>query len=287
MALERDVDTRGPTISCTDFSFATDPASFETTAATIARLGFCTVDVSVRWRFPLTTPGDVAHDPLRVAGERRDVLERLNLTVADVFAIAEEPDISGVAHDIQTARRQFDDIAVFAKAIGAPGVTVLPNLGVLITDQNAHDRAIDELRRKVDVAGRLGLSLSVEPHGGSLASTPDTTRELLHSVPGLQLTLDYSHFAAQKISSAAVDPLIRYSRVIQLRQARAGRVQCKLADGDLDLLGITTRAINDGFKGSFTIEYVARPALPSDPVDVQDETLQLLRLLRHASEQVV
>jgi sugar phosphate isomerase/epimerase len=265
-------------LSCLDFSFADGPdTTFEQAATRVAELGFGVIDVSVRWRFPLTTPEQVLHDPIGVAGHRRAILDRLGLVVGDVFALIEEPGPRPV--DLEA---MFAAVIRFAVAMGAGGVSVLPDCGVDHRSPERIDSIARALRARVRDAAGAGLRLSIEPHSGSIAGDPDAVDRVLDLVPGLELTLDYSHFAAQGLEQSAVHRLLPRARVLQVRQARPGAVQCPLAVGSLDFEDIVRECVERGFRGLISLEYVPRPALPSDPVDVEAETLGLAALLRRS-----
>ena len=57
-------------------------------------------------------------------------------------------------------------------------------------------------------AANVGVVMSVEAHLGSIIPTPQAARRLLDLVPGLTLTLDYTHFTYQGIPDAEVEPLM-------------------------------------------------------------------------------
>ncbi|HVA06072.1 MAG TPA: hypothetical protein VNG12_04945, partial [Acidimicrobiales bacterium] len=109
----------------------------------------------------------------------------------------------------------------------------------------------------------------------SIASTPQQVAKLLRSVPGLRLTLDYSHFVFQGIEPVEIDPLLRQSRVLQVRQAGPGMLQLPLEEGTIDfrrLFAVSARL----FEGTYSLEYVHNPVFRGGEVDVTGESLKLL-----------
>src|SRR5579862_6836140 len=114
-------------VSCMDYSFAHASVDFAGAAAAVARLGFEAIDVSVRWRFPLTAPSVVREAPLRVADERARVANGLGLRVADVFAIFDDDPADPRSEQLQLdeSRRDFEAVLAFASRLGVPGLTIL------------------------------------------------------------------------------------------------------------------------------------------------------------------
>jgi sugar phosphate isomerase/epimerase len=266
-------------ISCLDFSFGVNGARFADAAAAVAAIGFAYIDVSVRWRFPLTTPDEVSADPLGVADVRTRVLERYGLRPLDVFAIFDDKrDRASPSGGAMEARQSFSAVVRFADRLGATGITILPPAADK-EGAGLREQSLGELRWRVDRAAAAGLPLSIEPHVGSIASTPTQTLDLLEHVPGLSLTLDYSHPVAAGIPIDSVHPLLEYSRLVQVRQARRGRIQCALEEGEIDFQDIVREGLARGFLGPYSLEYVPDPAMPSDPIDVAMETRKLQSVL--------
>src|SRR5205814_2955462 len=92
----------------------------------------------------------------------------------------------------------------------------------------------EELGWRAERAREAGLRLSVEPHVGSVVATPERARRLVELTPGLELTLDYSHFVRQGIAEEEADTLIPFSRHVHVRGANADRIQASLQDNTID-----------------------------------------------------
>jgi sugar phosphate isomerase/epimerase len=239
-------------LSCTDFSF---PAPFEGAVAQIAALGITRVDVSVRTRFPLTTPAVLQVDPRGVGASRMRALRELGLRASDVFCMSHEPRPSNdpdVGFRLQE-REVFKAVVEFAAQLDAPGITVLPgNANAAGSSSPSFAIAVQELTWRVEVAAMHGLALSVEPSVDSIAATPQAALVLLEAVPGRQLTLDYSHFVYQEIDPAQVDPLLSHARILHVRQARPRRLQAPSPAGVIDFGRVLTAA-RERFDGTFTL----------------------------------
>jgi sugar phosphate isomerase/epimerase len=205
--------------------------------------------------------------------------------VADVFAIpytdfetmsANNPD-SG---EQQRSLEFFGAAVEFAALVGAPGLTTLP--GVLFAGDTVDDalrRAADGLRRRVDIAQRRGLTLSVEPHTGSLIDTPERTRALLDLVPGLRITLDYAHYVYAGVPLADIHPLLPAARHLQCRPARPGDLQVRVAEDAIDWGPVAATLRAGGYEGYFALEYVWQEWLGCHKVDTVAESALLRDVL--------
>jgi sugar phosphate isomerase/epimerase len=262
-------------ISCVDFSF---PGSFAGAAASIHDLGIARIDVSVRReRFVLTEPGFVLADPVEAARDRLATLQPLALAVADVFCMSADPDPPNKSDAVflQRERAVFEAVCVFASRLGASGVTVLPGQRDTVEVRpSAWERAVIELQWRVAHARSVGLQVSVEPHVGSIIDTPATVKSLLGDVPGLALTLDYSHFIYSGMSLDEIHPLLSMTRVLHVRQAAPRRIQTLLETGAIDFARVFAAARNV-FVGTISLEYVQHPILPGDSLDVAIESAKL------------
>ena len=80
----------------------------------------------------------------------------------------------------------------------------------------------DELAWRVEQAKRHGHQFSVEAHVGSLAPNPREAERMVRGVPGLTLTLDYTHFTRIGLPDAEIEPLVQYATHFHVRGARQG-----------------------------------------------------------------
>lgn len=244
-------------------------------------IGFMTGRSHVR---PETAHGSIA----MTAGAVRERVESRGLAVADVFAIPAADFESMALNNPDPARRErsmefFADAVDFARAVGAPGLTTLPGV---VFDQEPFDQALDRsaaaLRRRVDLAGAIGLALSVEPHTGSLIDTPEKTGLLLAAVPGLTLTLDYGHFIYGGSAQESVDPLLPHARHLQCRAARPGSLQARVAEDAVDWARVVA-SLGEDYDGYLALEYVWQEWLDCDRVDTVAESALLRDVLLAAA----
>ncbi|HLK55310.1 MAG TPA: TIM barrel protein, partial [Chthonomonadaceae bacterium] len=109
---------------------------------------------------------------------------------------------------------------------------------------------------RVEQARNRDLLFGVEAHVGSLVPTPEQAERLVQSVPGLTLTLDYTHFTRAGRPDAAVEPLMRYAGHFHVRGAREGRLQTSFAQNAIDYARVASLMQASGYSGWVGIEYV-------------------------------
>ena len=168
-----------------------------------------------------------------------------------------------------------------SKSVGARGISLLP--GVVwdeVGEGESLDVAVRQLRRLVPVAHDAGLRLSVEAHLESVAEPPERALALVQAVPGLQLTLDYSHFVANGYDAADVHPLLPHAGHFHARQARRGFLQTSSRDGAIDFPDVVARLHAVGYRGDVCIEYTWQDWRGANNVDVLMETILLRDVLR-------
>jgi sugar phosphate isomerase/epimerase len=125
------------------------------------------------------------------------------------------------------------------------------------------------------------LAVSIEPHLGSVAATVEAAGELCAAVPGLTLTVDYSHFVAQNVAQDLLGELFDRARHAHLRQAAPGRLQCPHDEGVIDVAALLDAARQHGFNGSVALEYVHSPMWEMNRLDVLSETIRMRDQVRN------
>lgn len=171
---------------------------------------------------------------------------------------------------------EFEAVCRFAKAAGAPSVFVLPG----VSGPGAFDAAAAGLRDLMSVAGRHGVTLTVEPHVGGLLASPADTLRMLDQVPGLKLALDYAHFTCMGFRQAEIDVLAPHAGHVHLRQARPGALQAKWGEGVLDFTAMVGTLKDAGYTGWMAVEYVHQGYMNTLFDDVLTETIRMRDHLR-------
>lgn len=247
----------------------------------IAALGVEGVDLFLAGNRSIVRPEDVRGDVADAAAGIAHDLEEVGLRVSDVFVIPwsdletmapNHPDAAQRA----AARALFIDMVELAARVRAPGLTLLP--GIHWPTESYEDsaaRASEELAWRAEQARREGLRFSIEPHVGSIAPTPALAHALVRRTPGLELTLDLSHFIRQGIAAADTDVLVPDTRHVHVRGATRERVQASLRESTLDVERMVAALGAGGYGGYLALEYVWLRWEHCDECDNLSETILL------------
>ncbi len=202
-------------LACADFAFPL--LTHEQSLKLIAMLGFEGVDIGLfeerSHLWPSREFANVEHS----AGALRQLTDSLGLRVADVFLQTAADFRPYAINHLEAARRQlarywFSRTLEYAVACHCEHVTILP--GVHFEEESREQsfaRAVDELSWRVAQAKHAGVTLGTEAHVGSLVPDPVSAQELVKQVPGLTLTLDYTHFTRAGLSDETVEPLLPHA----------------------------------------------------------------------------
>jgi sugar phosphate isomerase/epimerase len=248
-------------LACADFTFPLLP--HDQSLRLIAMLGFKGVDIGLFEDRSHIWPSRVLEDAARTGDELRRKAGDLGLEIADVF-LQLSPDFRACAINHPDEARRYAAREAFAKTLDYADachchhVTVLPGADFDGEAGGAGSlgRSVEELAWRVEQAKRHGIVLGTEAHVGSLAPDPATAERLVTSVPGLTLTLDYTHFTRAGLSDAAVEPLLSHAGHVHVRGARTGRLQSSFKDNTIDYRRVVERMKEVGYQGWIGIEYV-------------------------------
>ena len=226
----------------------------------VAALGVEAVDLFLAGNRSVIRPEDVRDDVAGAVARVGADLAAVGLKVSDVFVLPwthletmapNHPD----AEERERSRALFRDMLELAVRLEAPGLTILPGIE-WPDDPASFDRAVEELAWRAEQARREGLRFSVEPHVGSVVATPALARSLAEAAPGVEMTLDYSHFVRQGLAEEEADVLIPYTRHVHVRGASTRRVQESIRENTLDFERIVGALRAGGYDGYLTLEYV-------------------------------
>jgi sugar phosphate isomerase/epimerase len=271
-------------LTCTSFSFPT--LSFEKSLQLIALLEIPRFDVGAHLGGGHIDPVTVEADPGAVAERIRRAAGEAGLEASDFFptlghGFRDRP-VNAIEARVRTENAtRFRAIVECAAGIGAKGITLLP--GVVwpeLGQARSFEQSVAALRELLPVARDRGLRLSVEAHLESVAEAPADAARLCEEVPGLQLTLDYSHFLALGYSTGDVHPLLRYAGHFHARQAAPGRLQASIKDGTLNFPDLVGRLKAGGYAGDVCIEYTWQDWRDCWRQDVVSESVILRDLIR-------
>lgn len=273
-------------LSCGDHSFLL--LEHSTVLDLIAALGFDGVNLVLWGERSHVRPAEIRADIAGWAGRIEERVRGRGLELADVVAIpSTDYRVLAVNHPDADERARglafFRDMLEFARRIDAPGLTILPGID---WNHESHEeslaRSASELALRLEEAKELEVPFSIEPHVGSLCRTPADVAWLCEAVPGLQLTLDYTHFVVNGLPEAEIDPLLRHTRHFHARGGAQGRLQAPLSESTIDYERIIDALREQRYSGHIAVEYVWVPWEGMAGLDVLAETVLLRDRLRAA-----
>jgi sugar phosphate isomerase/epimerase len=271
-------------LACADFTFPLLP--HEKVLDLIALLGFDGVDIGLFEGRSHLQPSDQFVRVGRAARRLGRSLAGRNLAAADVF-LQTAPDFAtyAVNHPQASRRRMARDWFLrtldYAAGCGAGHVSALP--GVYFEGHAkaaCWARSCDELAWRVEQARRLGIVFGVEAHAGSIAPHPRQAARLAGCVPGLTLTLDYTHFTRRGLPDSAVEPLLPWASHFHVRGARRGRLQASFAENTIDYGRVLRGMRQVAYRGFIGVEYVWTEWERCNQVDNLSETILFRDFLR-------
>jgi len=274
-------------LACADFTF---PLLAHAHALDlISMLGFDGVDIGLfEGRSHLHPSVELARPEQSGETLRRIVCDR-GLRVADVF-LQTDPDFNRYAinhPDVSRrakARDWFQRALAYSAACRSRHVTILPGVTFDgLPESDAWKRCRQELAWRVEQAQLAGIVFGIEAHVGSIAPTPRLAETLVASVPGLTLTLDYTHFTSRGIPDDEVEPLISLASHFHARGAREGRLQASYQENTIDYRRIVERMNTTGYRGRIGIEYVWIDWEHCNEVDNLSETIRFRDFFRSLS----
>jgi sugar phosphate isomerase/epimerase len=225
-------------------------------------LGFAGVDIGLFEERSHLWP---SHEFNNVGASARQLKKKLvdrGLAAADIFLqMAEDFTPYAINHPEPARRQQARDWFLrtldYARECACHHVTTLP--GVHFENepyQASLDRSVDELAWRVEQAEENDIVFGVEAHVGSIVPDPESAGQLVERVPGLTLTLDYTHFTRLGMPDAAIEPLVKYASHFHVRGAREGRLQESFARNQIDYQRVYDVMQASGYSGWIGIEYV-------------------------------
>jgi len=246
--------------ACADFTFPL--LSHDQSLQLISLLDFTGVDIGLFEERSHLWPSREFKNVSRSARALRKKLDGLGLKPADIF-LQMAPDFTAFAvnHPKSQRRRKARDWFLrtldYTAECGGRHITILPGVHFEQESQaDSLDRCADELAWRMAQAKKHRLVVSVEAHVGSIAPRPSLAAALIKRVPGLTLTLDYTHFTRIGLPDSSVEPLVKHASHFHVRGARRGRLQERFAHNTIDYARVFKAMQKSNYKGWIGIEFV-------------------------------
>lgn len=271
-------------LACADFTFPL--LGHDAVLDLIGALDFDGVDIGLfEGRSHLWPSREFTNLP-KAARQLAKKLSDRGLRAADIFLQMNADFIPFAINHPQSSRRRkardwFSRAMEYAARVGSKHLTTLP--GVLFDSEKPADslsRTHDELAWRLEQARDAKITFSVEAHVGSIVSHPKAAAELVGSVPGLTLTLDYTHFTRIGLPDSMVEPLIPLASHFHVRGACKGRLQASFKTNTIDYARVLRAMARSKYRGYLGVEYVWIDWEHCNEVDNLSETVQFRDFLR-------
>ncbi len=275
--------TQKQNLSCADFTFPL--LTHEQSLDLIAMLGFHAVDIGLFEERSHLWPSREFVQPTKARAIRRKLADR-GLIASDIYLqVAPDFETHAANHPHaqirQQARDKFLYTLEYAKECDARHVSALP--GAYFAKESRRDsfqRCCDEMAWRVEQAKQAGIPFGIEAHLGSVVPRPRAALRLIKQVPGLTLTLDYTHFAYMGIPDIEVAPLIAHASHFHCRGGRKGRIQCSFTENCIDYPQIIRELHAVEYRGYICLEYVWIDWKQCNQTDNLSETILFRDLLQ-------
>jgi len=249
-----------PKLSCADFTFPL--LSHEHQLDLVAMLGFEAVDIGLFEGRSRLWPSNEFDDLCRSAQLLKRKLGDRGLKAADIYLQTDPDFVPYAANHPESSRRRksrdwFKKTLEYAIECGALHVTTLPGATFDgVPHLESFRRCCEEMAWRVDCASNAGVPFGIEAHVGSIVPRPESTMQLLQAVPGLTLTLDYTHFVHVDVSVEEIEPLVSHATHFHARGACRDRIQCGFHRSTIDYERVLREMERAGYRGHICIEYV-------------------------------
>jgi sugar phosphate isomerase/epimerase len=270
-------------LSCADFAWRY--LDHDSIVELIAALGFRGIDVSLFRDYSVLSLDKAIEYPDEFAKDLTARLDKVGLELVDLFPgdmerfAPNDPDESERSESrslyvrvLEVARRLAPRVMSLTPGFSFPGDPV----------REALDRSIEELRWRIDYAGSVGVSVSFEPHQGSVLEDPELLREFLERLPDAKLTLDYGHFIVNGFSQEEIEPFLSRARHLHARGGRKGLVQARLDENTIDWARFVRVAQEAGYEGWIAVEYIHDPRPGGTDCDTLHDIVALKDQLERA-----
>ena len=271
-------------LSCADFTFPLLP--HDKVLDLVAMLGCEGVDIGMftgRSHIQAETVFSQLEKNARLLHQKVD--DR-GLEIADLY-LQLDNDLTKVAinhPDTQIrikVREQFLKFIEYAQYAEAEHITCLPGMSFpdYESSKTSLQRSYEELNWRIEQVSKTTLAFSVEAHVGSPYTKPEDVVTLVQSVPGLKLTLDYTHFIRNGYTQQETDILLPYANHFHARGARPGKLQSSLAENVIEYEKIVQLLQTSEYSGWIGLEYLWIQWEQCNQVDTLSETILLRDLI--------
>ncbi|NKB71064.1 MAG: TIM barrel protein [Candidatus Latescibacteria bacterium] len=248
-------------ISCCAFNF--QGLDLDEKLQLVRNMAFDTVDLSAKQGDELSQQMMI-ESPESYGKTIREKAAQHGLTLDELFICTITDDGNDIDVSTDDAATQekllsyFQQFCVFGQAAGFESILLVPVCSDETAPQTAWDNTVRILRRCTEIALSHELVFNIEPVDFSLLKTPEIACEMVEEVPGLGLTLDYSHYVCAGFSQEEIAKMHKHLRHMHIRQATKGSRQEPVETGTIDFDKVTQLLLDDDFSGNLAMEHIGK-----------------------------
>ncbi|MEP6749066.1 MAG: sugar phosphate isomerase/epimerase family protein [Bacteroidota bacterium] len=274
--------------ACADYTFPLLP--HDSVLSVIALLDCKGVDIGLFSRRSHLTPETEFQQPANRAKLLRQKLEDRGLVATDVYLQLDTDFYPHAINHPEKSRRQlardgFLKLVEYASELGADHITCLPGMIFPGEERNASiQRCYEELSWRLETVASSGLVFAIEVHIGCPFINPSDTQILLESVPGLTLTLDYTHYIYDGYAQKNVDPFLQNTSHFHARGGKERQLQTIMSENIIDYSAIARKLKSANYNGWIGLEYIWTEWEKCNQADNISETILLKNIMQEAYE---
>ena len=272
--------------ACADFTFPL--LRHDAVLTLISMMGFNGVDIGMfEGRSHLQPSNQFVGDIAQNARALREKTENRGLEIADIF-LQTALDFKQYAVNHPDKPRREKSREIFLKCLeytaecGCKHMSALP--GVYfdgIDPGESYGLCCEELAYRCEQAKKSGIVFSVEAHIGSIVPSPESALRLTGDVPGLTLTLDFTHFIRVGIKTPEGLPLVKKASHFHARGAANGMLQAILSENTIDYRAIIKEMRKTKYNGFIGVEYTWQEWENCNRVDNVSESILMMDHLKN------
>lgn len=216
--------------------------SLDTACERLSDLGFPAIDLA-------TIEGWAHLDPSTLVDTVETAVRRVRTASDDLPIIAINAGLGTVEPEV--AANRLDAVGQLGQELAVSTITLQPGkLDTLQAD-------LERIERLATVLEPYDSTLCIEAHYNTPAEDPEIALEYAQ-LPGVQLTLDPSHFAVGPYWEDGYDALLDSVGHVHLRQAGDSweALQRPVDDGRIDIERVLEKLRIAGYSGHYSIEYI-------------------------------
>lgn len=220
----------------------------------------------------------------RLRSELSHILQGEGLALIDLFLQCHVDFKTYAINHTEKLRRDFAmesfrQLLDAAAELKCPHVTILPGVVFDGAYDASLDRCKEQLAARCELARKMGITVAVEPHFGSVMEKPEAVLSVVRDVPDLRLALDYAHFVRAGMDQEQVHPLCRYASLLHARCANNHEQQTIFSQNQIDYPAVVRELMLTAFKGNIVMEFYWDEWDNGNRVDNISETILLRNYL--------